>query len=75
MNLYYKISPILMIIGFVVLAVGVFLSMSHRTASFALAGLGLTLYIIGRIGMHFAPKKTTQIETIADEDTETKEIE
>lgn len=64
-----------MAIGFIVLAAGVFLSMSHKTASFALAGLGLILYIIGRIGMHFAPRKTTQIGTVADEDTEQKEKE
>ena len=63
MKVYYKISPILMIIGFVLLAGGVFMSMSHlQRSAYVLVGLGLILYIVGRIGTYFAPKKLREIE-------------
>jgi len=57
MKFFCKISPILMLVGFASLAVGVFLSMSHYLqVAYTLVGIGLILYIAGRIGVHFTPK-------------------
>ena len=57
MKFFCKISPILMIVGFVSLAVGVFLSTSYYLqVAYTLVGTGLILYIAGRIGVHFTSK-------------------
>jgi len=66
MRFFCKIAPILMLVGFVSLAVGVFLSMSYYLqAAYTLVGIGLILYIAGRIGVHFTPKAIKK-----DSDTE-----
>jgi uncharacterized membrane protein len=67
MNSYRKISPFLMMIGFLMLAGGVFLSMSaaYKTAAYIIVGLGLITYIVGRVGVYFSTKNnasTTQEE-------------
>ncbi|MDR0304023.1 MAG: hypothetical protein LBH98_04530 [Chitinispirillales bacterium] len=64
MKLYYKISPILMFIGFAVLAVGVILSMSYYSRiTYVLVGFGFITYIVGRIGIHLTPKNVKNEET------------
>jgi hypothetical protein len=47
-----------MFVGFIALAAGVIMSMSYYSSRlmYVLVGLGLILYIIGRIGIHFTPK-------------------
>jgi uncharacterized membrane protein YuzA (DUF378 family) len=76
MKTYHKISPILMTIGFISLASGVFMSMSAwQTAAYILVGFGLILYVVGRIGIYFAPKKTRETEPEKEDGIETKENE
>ncbi|MCL1946479.1 MAG: hypothetical protein FWF51_04900 [Chitinivibrionia bacterium] len=76
MKIYQKSAPILMVIGFLSLAAGVVLSMQvqyGRTAASVLVALGLILYIIGRIGVYFTPKKNTERNNDADEDDDENE--
>jgi uncharacterized membrane protein len=70
MKLYHKISPVLMFLGFALLAIGVFLAMSYYNQRFVYTFVvaGLILQIFGRIGVHFIPKKTEEKE---DEEFET----
>lgn len=76
MKMYYRISPILMTVGFVILAAGVFLSMSYwQRLAYILVGFGLILYIVGRIGIHFAKNNTPEIESGKDKKEDTEEIQ
>lgn len=69
MKLYRKISPVLMFIGFASLAVGVFLSMSYYLqTAYALVVIGFILYVIGRIGIHFASSKIEKEENVSGEE-------
>ncbi len=76
MKLYCKISPILMIIGFIVLLAGVIMSMSYsQTAAYILAGLGLIVYIVGRIGVYFTPKTAAKTENSGEAKPDTNKEE
>jgi len=73
MKMYYKISPILMVTGFALLALGVFMSMSHlQRYAYAFVGLGLILYIVGRIGIYFTPKMSKEFEESTEDKEENK---
>jgi phosphotransferase system glucose/maltose/N-acetylglucosamine-specific IIC component len=67
-----------MIIGFISLAAGVLLStqlpLSYRAMYYALVAFGLIIYIVGRIGMYFTPKKEIK-ETETEEEPEVKTVE
>ena len=68
MKFFCKISPVLMLVGFASLAVGVFLStFYHLQIAYTLVGIGLVLYVAGRIGVHFTPKVIKKDSETEDE--------
>jgi len=62
MKLYQKSAPILMVTGFLSLIAGVALSiqLQYVRAAYVFVAIGLILYIIGRIGVYFTPKKAAE---------------
>ena len=64
MSFYKENAPKFMAIGFVLIVVGVVLTLQFpylQIASWAFAGVGLSLYIAGRVGIHLA-RNSTQYE-------------
>ena len=75
MKSYYKFAPVLMLLGFVLIAGGVFMSMAeNKEMSFVFAGLGLVSYIAGRVGMFYASKSRRE-QSVEKEKEEEFEIE